>query len=169
MKESVKVTIITAISAIVVAIITGVFGLLSKSNDGTPTKSPTVSPSPLPIQQASSSDGKLSEPQNKRDGSNNPAYEMYDEEAEVEEGHSYTDKETGFVFAVDQISTGLFGERSGALSRYTLPDGAAKRPYRLRAGHRVQFEYRGRKFFMVMEDIDYARRVSKIRIKEIPI
>jgi len=94
---------------------------------------------------------------------------MYEEEAEVEEGHSYTDKETGFVFAVDQISTGLLGERSGALSRYTLPDGAVKRPYRLKAGHRVQFEYRGRKFFMVMEDIDYGRKVAKISIKEIPI
>jgi len=155
-----KAAIWGAVAVIIAAIITGVFTYVSRSsektnkntNDQVTTSTPKLSPARL-------SSEKLP--------NNSVAPKLYVAEAEVGEGKSYTDEETGFVFAVDEIKELFLVD--GVLSRYTLPDGTAKSAYRWPVGHRVDFEYQGRKFFMVIADIDYNRKIAKIKIKEIPL
>jgi hypothetical protein len=160
-----RAAVISAVGVIVAAVIGGIFVYLSRPADkvvnNTNDHSLYSTPQPVTPQSTEANSSTVNK-------SNTIPHEMYEAVAEVGESKTYIDKETGFVFAVDQISTGLFGERSGALSRYTLPDGTIKRPYRLKPGYRVDFQYQGRKFFMVIEDVDYGRKVAKIRIKEIP-
>lgn len=154
-----------AIAVIIAAIITGIFTYISKSSDkvasNTNDHAPYATPKPTTPQPPaeSSSNEKLS--------NNSAPRKMYVMEAEVGEGKSYTDEETGFVFAVDEITDWL--NTTGVLSRYTLPDGTSKGMYRWPVGHRVDFQYQGRKFFMVIEDIDYNKKVAKIKIKEMPM
>lgn len=99
-------------------------------------------------------------------------HSMYEAEAKIEEGKSYVDGETGFVFAVDEISNfwlaKLLDPNDGVLCRYTLPDGTASEIYRRKVGTRVDFQYMGRKYFMVIKDVDYPHKEATITIKEIP-
>lgn len=96
------------------------------------------------------------------------SYKLYEVVKVVGEQKAYVDQETGFVFAVDEI-TNFLGTR-GVLSRYTLPDRTRSiiGINRWLVGHRVDFQYQGRKFFMVIEEIDYNQKNATIRIKEIP-
>lgn len=117
--------------------------------------------------QSSPSPMSASERQEEARPAENPNRVLYEEVAEVAEGKSYIDKETNFVFAVDEITNGLFkGMTTGVLCRYTLPDGTFGDMFRRQVGDRTDFQYQGRKFFMVIEDVDYDRKVAKIRIRE---
>lgn len=97
---------------------------------------------------------------------------VYEAKAQIEEGKSYVDSETGFVFAVDEIANSwlskLLAPNAGVLCRYTLPDGTASEIYRRKVGTRVDFLYRGRKYFMAIKDVDYPHKIATITIKEYP-
>lgn len=95
---------------------------------------------------------------------------------EVAEEKSYFDPETGFIFTVSYISN-LFGIgiTKWVVIKYTLPDGTT---YELPAptdpliktlsvGHTINFQFQGRKFYMVIEDIDYEKETITIMIREI--
>ncbi|HVG32609.1 MAG TPA: hypothetical protein VM911_05995 [Pyrinomonadaceae bacterium] len=164
MKDSTeKAAIWSAVGVIIAALITGLATYLSRpsekaannSNNNVSSASPQPT-NPKPFNTISN-----------RNQSNSLApQKMYEAEAEVAEGKSYVDNETGFIFAVDEITDALI--ITGVLSRYTLPDGTRSRMYRWPVGHRVDFQYQNRKFYMVIQDIDYERNIARIRIKEIP-
>jgi hypothetical protein len=159
-----KVAIITAISGIIVAVITGLFMLMSKHTDSVVNKPNTSgTPSSTPQSFASKSPD-MANPVNTNQSVGDVPNQRYEIVAEVGEDKSYIDPETGFVYAVEEI-TDLRGTR-GAFSNYTLPDGTFQSNRMWPIGYRVNFNYRGRKFFMVIEDIDNQRKVAKIRIKE---
>jgi hypothetical protein len=160
-RDSTKNALIGAVALILAAVITGVFVYIARPSEKESNTSYVPQPSTSQPAKTVSSNQKQE---------NNLPHKIYEAEAEIGEGKSYVDKETGFVFAVDQISKGLFGESSGVLCRYTLPDGTVERPYRRKVGHKVDFQYLSRKFFMVVEDVDYQRKVAKIRIRgELPL
>jgi hypothetical protein len=159
-----KAAIITAIGGIIVAVITGIFLLMSKRADSVVNNSNMNSISPSPQSVASKSPNTGS-PINTNQSVGDVPNQRYEVVAEVGEDKSYIDPETGFVYAVEEI-TDLRGTR-GAFSNYTLPDGTFQSNRMWPIGYRVNFLYRGRNFFMVIEDIDYQRKVAKIRIKEI--
>jgi hypothetical protein len=90
----------------------------------------------------------------------------YDATAWVGQDKAYVDSQTGFVYAVEEITSSLIGETHGAFSSYTLPNGEVHGMYRYPVGFRVNFEYRRRQYFFVIEDIDYSAKKAKIRIRE---
>ena len=173
--NALKITIITVIGGIVVAVITGIFGLL-RTSDSTATQPPSQgnpvgsrntntetnqapSSSAIGNQQASGSpsDGPKPAPPNDK------AYEVV---KDVGEDQAFVDPETGFVFSVEEITDWL-GTR-GVFSFYTFPNGQTKGTYRWPLGHRDEFEYQGRRFYFVIQDINYNLKTATIKIKEIP-
>lgn len=156
MRESTeKAAIWGVVGVVLAALITGFFTYMSRSSDRTASHVlDSSSPRPTTSIDSTEKPTKRSVPR-----------KAHETEAEVGEGKSFTDEVTGFVFAVDEITDWL--NTSGVLSRYTLPDGTKERMHRWPVGHRVDFEFQGRKFFMVIQDIDYERKIAKIKIKEI--
>jgi hypothetical protein len=162
-----RAAIITAISVIIAALIGGVFTYISRSSERAISSNSNTNNSAPSTPQPVTHNNNSSQPEIKHVGSNsNGTHQLYEAVGVVAEDKVYIDPETGFVFAVDEISSFLGGR--GVLSRYTLPDGTREDVYRWPVGHRVDFQYQGRKFYMVIEDIDYDQKSAKIKIKEIP-
>ena len=92
----------------------------------------------------------------------------YDVSAWVPKGKTYIDPKTAFVYAVDDIDDpGGFLHVDGAFSWYTTPDGKRHETLGYPLGFRDDFEYRGRRFAFVIEEIDYRGKRVKIRIREL--
>ena len=161
--STVKAAIITAISGVIVAVITGLFMLMSRPTDSVVNNPNTSSAFSNPRSFASKSPD-MANPVNANQSVGDVPNQRYEVVVEVGEDKSYIDPETGFVYAVEEI-TDLRGRR-GAFSNYTLPDGTFQSNRMWPIGYRVNFHHRDRKFFMVIEDIDHQRKVAKIRIKE---
>jgi hypothetical protein len=89
--------------------------------------------------------------------------EPYEVTAAVGEGGAFVDPKTGFVFAADEITD--FLGATGALSRYTLPDGTRGQRFRYQVGHRIDFEFKDGKYYMVIERIDYDKKQVHIKLK----
>lgn len=164
---TITAAIIAALATILAALI-GYCATLPKSSETSATnkssnnQTPVTTPQPAPSNPPATTNSE-----DKEQATSTPASELYEAAADVGEGKSYTDKETGLVFAVDEITSGLFkGHITGVLCRYTLPDGTKARMLRRKVGDRTDFQYQGRKFFMVIEDIDYDQKIARIRIRE---
>jgi hypothetical protein len=163
--STIKAAKITAIGAVIAALIgalmTGTCAYLSK---------PSEKPAENNQGNLSSADPRpsvanpVNSPVRAAQPNSSPPAKKYEAVAEVGEQKTYIDPEIGFVFAAEEITN--FLGTSGVLCNYTLPDGKYFETYRRPVGYREDFQYQDRKFFMVIEDIDYDRKVAKIRIKE---
>jgi hypothetical protein len=90
----------------------------------------------------------------------------------VAEHKAFVDAETGFSFRVDEIDDGTFlwglvPRADGALSQYTLPSGVTEELFRYPVGHRVPFDFGGRKFVFVIVDVEYKTRRAVVRVDEL--
>lgn len=88
----------------------------------------------------------------------------------IEEHKSFVDAETGFAFTTQEVDDGtlLWGilpRADGVLSWYQLPNGSYGRGlWRYQEGHRVPFEFAGRRYFFVIADIDYKTKRTTVRV-----
>ena len=88
----------------------------------------------------------------------------------VEEHKSFVDAETGFAFTTQEVDDGkllggVLGRADGVLSWYQLPNGSYGRGlWRYQEGHRVPFDFAGKRYFFVIADIDYKTKRTTVRV-----